>query len=84
MVTSKGKSPFTVFAPTGEAFAKIPKADPDALLMDKGKLIAVLSYHVVPGQTSGCVTVDAAKVTTAVILAVNGVIHVIDTVLMPK
>ena len=105
--TLKGKGPFTVFAPTDEAFAKIPKADLDALLMDKSKLTAVLTYHVVPGKiqskdikpgnvktvqgseltiakTSGGVTVDAAKVTSADIVADNGVIHVIDTVLMPK
>ena len=46
--TLKGKGPFTVFAPTDEAFAKIPKADLDALLKDKAKLIRVLTYHVVP------------------------------------
>ncbi len=48
--TLKGKGPFTVFAPTDEAFAKIPKADLDALLKDKAKLTAVLTYHVVPAQ----------------------------------
>ena len=48
--TLKGKGPFTVFAPTDEAFAKIPKADLDALLKDKAKLIRVLTYHVVPGR----------------------------------
>jgi uncharacterized surface protein with fasciclin (FAS1) repeats len=47
--TLKGKGPFTVFAPTDAAFAKIPKADLDALLKDKAKLTAVLTYHVVPG-----------------------------------
>ena len=47
--TLKGKGPFTVFAPTDDAFAKIPKADLDALLKDKAKLTAVLTYHVVPG-----------------------------------
>ena len=104
--TLKGKGPFTVFAPTDEAFAKIPKADLDALLKDKAKLTAVLTYHVVSGKvmskdikpgkvktvqgsdltiaTAGGVTVDAAKVTTADIAADNGVIHVIDSVLMPK
>ena len=104
--TLKGKGPFTVFAPTDEAFAKVPKADLDALLKDKAKLTAVLTYHVVSGKvmskdikpgkvktvqgsevtiaTAGGVTVDAAKVTTADIAADNGVIHVIDTVLMPK
>ena len=104
--TLKGKGPFTVFAPTDEAFAKIPKADLDALLKDKAKLTAVLTYHVVAGQmlakdvkpgkvktvqgseltlaTAGGVTVDGAKVIKADIVADNGVIHVIDTVLMPK
>ena len=104
--TLKGKGPFTVFAPTDEAFAKVPKADLDALLKDKAKLTAVLTYHVVAGQvmskdikpgkvktvqgsdvtiaTAGGVTVDAAKVTKADIVADNGVIHVIDTVLIPK
>ena len=104
--TLKGKGPFTVFAPTDDAFAKVPKADLDALLKDKAKLTAVLTYHVVPGKvmakdikpgkvktvqgseltlaTTGGVTVDAAKVSTADIVADNGVIHVVDTVLMPK
>ena len=104
--TLKGKGPFTVFAPTDDAFAKVPKADLDALLKDKAKLTAVLTYHVVPGRvmakdikpgkvktvqgneltlaTTGGVTVDAARVSTADIAADNGVIHVVDTVLMPK
>ncbi len=104
--TLKGKGPFTVFAPTDEAFAKIPKADLDALLKDKAKLTAVLTYHVVPGKvmakdvkagmvktvqgssltigTMGGVTVDSAKVVKTDIAADNGVIHVIDSVLMPK
>jgi uncharacterized surface protein with fasciclin (FAS1) repeats len=94
--TLKGKGPFTVFAPTDEAFAKVPKADLDALLKDKAKLTAVLTYHVVPGKvksvqgseltigTAGGVTVDIAKVVAADVAADNGVIHVIDTVLMPK
>jgi uncharacterized surface protein with fasciclin (FAS1) repeats len=104
--TLKGKGPFTVFAPTDEAFAKIPKADLDALLKDKAKLTAVLTYHVVPGKvmakdvkagkvktvqggeltigTTGGVTVDNAKVTKTDIAASNGVIHVIDTVVLPK
>jgi uncharacterized surface protein with fasciclin (FAS1) repeats len=104
--TLKGKGPFTVFAPTDEAFAKVPKADLDALLKDKAKLTAVLTYHVVPGKvmakdvkagkvksvqgaeltlgTSGGVTVDNAKVVKADIVADNGVIHVIDTVVIPK
>ena len=104
--TLKGKGPFTVFAPTDEAFAKIPKADLDALLKDKAKLTSVLTYHVVAGKvmaadvkagkvktvqgseltvsTSMGVTVDNAKVTKTDIIADNGVIHVIDTVMMPK
>ena len=104
--TLKGPGPFTVFAPTDAAFAKIPKAKLDALLKDKDKLTAVLTYHVVPGKvmaadvkagkvktvqgseltvsTKGGVKVDKAKVTKTDIAADNGVIHVIDTVLMPK
>ena len=104
--TLKGKGTFTVFAPTDDAFAKVPKADLEALLKDKAKLTAVLTYHVVPGKTmakdvkagkvktvqgneltiatAGGVTVDGAKVTTADVAASNGVIHVIDTVLIPK
>jgi uncharacterized surface protein with fasciclin (FAS1) repeats len=105
--TLKSKGPFTVFAPTDEAFAKIPKADLDALLKDKAKLTAVLTYHVVPGKvmaadvvklkeaktvqgglvkidTSDGVKVDNAKVVKTDIAASNGVIHVIDTVIMPK
>jgi uncharacterized surface protein with fasciclin (FAS1) repeats len=104
--TLKGPGPFTVFAPTDEAFAKIPKAELDALLKDKAKLSAVLTYHVVAGKvmakdvkagkvksvqgseltlgTTGGVTVDAAKVVQADILADNGVIHVIDSVVLPK
>jgi uncharacterized surface protein with fasciclin (FAS1) repeats len=104
--TLKGKGPFTVFAPTDEAFAKIPKADLDALLKDKAKLTAVLTYHVVPGKvmaadvkagmvktvqggsltvsTTGGVKVDAANVVKTDIVADNGVIHVIDSVVLPK
>jgi uncharacterized surface protein with fasciclin (FAS1) repeats len=104
--TLKGKGPFTVFAPTDAAFAKIPKADLDALLKDKAKLTAVLTYHVVPGKvmaadvkagkvktvqgseitisTTGGVMVDKAKVTATDIVAANGVIHVIDTVIITK
>jgi uncharacterized surface protein with fasciclin (FAS1) repeats len=104
--TLKGKGPFTVFAPTDEAFAKIPKADLDALLKDKAKLTAVLTYHVVSGKvmakdvkagkvktvqgseltlgTAGSVTVNGAKVVKADIAADNGVIHVIDSVVLPK
>ena len=104
--TLKGKGPFTVFAPTDEAFAKVPKADLDALLKDKAKLTSVLTYHVVAGKvmandvkagkvksvqgseltlgTTGGVTVDNAKVVKADIVADNGVIHVIDSVVIPK
>ena len=104
--TLKGKGPFTVFAPTDAAFAKIPKADLDALLKDQAKLTAVLTYHVVAGKvmaadvkagkvktvqgseltisTTGGVMVDKAKVTATDIVADNGVIHVIDSVIMPK
>ncbi len=104
--TLKGPGPFTVFAPTDEAFAKIPKAQLDALLADKAKLTAVLTYHVVPGKvmakdvkagkvksvqggeltltTAGGVMVDNAKVTAVDIVADNGVIHVIDSVVLPK
>jgi uncharacterized surface protein with fasciclin (FAS1) repeats len=104
--TLKGPGPFTVFAPTDAAFAKIPKADLDALLKDKAKLTAVLTYHVVPGKvmakdvkagnvktvqggeltlgTTGGVTVNQAKVVKADVVASNGVIHVIDSVVLPK
>ena len=104
--TLKGEGPYTVFAPTDAAFAKIPKADLDALLADKAKLSAVLTYHVVPGKvmskdvkagkvktvegspltvsTMGGVKVDNANVTAVDIVADNGVIHVIDTVVMPN
>ena len=104
--TLKGKGPYTVFAPTDEAFAKIPKADLDALLANKEKLSAVLTYHVVPGKvmakdvkagdvatvngktikitTANGVVVNTSKVTATDIDASNGVIHVIDSVLMPK
>ena len=104
--TLKGKGPFTVFAPTDAAFAKVPKQDLDALLADKSKLVAVLTYHVVPGSvmakdvkpgkvktvqgsdltvsTSGGVKVDSANVVKTDIVADNGVIHVIDSVVMPK
>jgi uncharacterized surface protein with fasciclin (FAS1) repeats len=104
--TLKGPGPFTVFAPTDAAFAKIPKADLDALLKDKAKLTAVLTYHVVGGKvmaadvkagkvksvqgsditvtTANGVMVDGAKVTSVDIVADNGVIHVIDSVILPK
>jgi uncharacterized surface protein with fasciclin (FAS1) repeats len=104
--TLKGPGPFTVFAPSDEAFAKIPKDKLDALIKDKAALTKVLTYHVVPGKvmakdvkagkvktvqgqevtlaTTGGVTIDGAKVVATDVAASNGVIHVIDTVIMPK
>ena len=109
--TLKGKGPFTVFAPTDAAFAALPSGTVDMLLKpeNKAKLVAVLTYHVVPGKvmaadimgkkassktvqgdtlaidaTGSAVKVDEATVTKADIVADNGVIHVIDKVLMPK
>jgi uncharacterized surface protein with fasciclin (FAS1) repeats len=108
--TLKGPGPFTVFAPTDDAFAKLPAGTVDNLLKpeNKEKLVAILTYHVVPGKvmaaqvtqlnsaktvngesvainaTGHAVMVDDAKVIKADILCSNGVIHVIDTVLMPK
>ena len=108
--TLKGKGPFTVFAPTDEAFAKLPAGTVEDLLKpeNKEKLVGILTYHVIPGKvmsgdiagkktdvatvqgsklsvdaTSG-VKVDNASVVTADIEASNGVIHVIDTVVLPK
>jgi uncharacterized surface protein with fasciclin (FAS1) repeats len=104
--TLSGAGPFTVFAPTDEAFAKIPKAQLDKLIKDKKKLAAVLTYHVVPGAVMAAdvsamataktvngaeITINAANgvkindatVISADIATTNGVIHVIDTVLMP-
>ena len=107
--TLKGDGPFTVFAPTDEAFAALPAGTVDSLLLpeNKDQLTAILTYHVVPGAvtsdqlagqrlsvatvngaevhidgTDG-VTVEDATVTTADIIASNGVIHVIDSVLLP-
>jgi uncharacterized surface protein with fasciclin (FAS1) repeats len=105
--TLKGKGPFTVFAPTDEAFAKIPADQLNALLADKEALKKVLTYHVVPGKvmakdvvklqsaktvegqsikidTTMGVKVDNANVIKTDILASNGVIHVIDTVILPN
>jgi uncharacterized surface protein with fasciclin (FAS1) repeats len=108
--TLKGEGPFTVFAPTDAAFAKLPAGTLEALLKDKAKLTAVLTYHVVPGRIAaadvmkagraapatvqgqklnvrvqnGKVLVDEATVVTADIMASNGVIHVIDTVILPE
>ena len=104
--TLKSDGPFTVFAPTDEAFAALPEGTLEALLADKEKLTAVLTYHVVAGKVmasdvvkideaatvqGGKVTVDAsngvkinnATVVKADIVTTNGVIHVIDTVLIP-
>jgi len=104
--TLRGDGPFTVFAPTDDAFAKLPKATLDGLLKDKSKLASVLTYHVVAGKvlaadvvklteaktvqgqsvkidTTSGVTVDGARVLKTDVPATNGVIHVIDTVIMP-
>ena len=107
--TLKGKGPFTVFAPTDAAFAKLPEGTVEGLLKpeNKDKLAAILTYHVIPAKvmsgdiagkslkvetvqgskvsvnaTSG-VMVDKANVVTADVVASNGVIHVIDTVILP-
>ena len=110
--TLRSKGPFTVFAPTDDAFAKLPKGTVDGLLKDIPKLKAVLTYHVVSGKVMAAdvvklktaktvqgqeVKIDAAKrhlhinpkindanVVKADVLADNGVIHVIDKVLLPK
>jgi uncharacterized surface protein with fasciclin (FAS1) repeats len=108
--TLSGEGPFTVFAPTNEAFAKLPKGTVESLLKPEGKekLTAILTYHVVPGKVMAAdvakikeaetvqggkvrvsasdkgVAIDGAKVVKADIECANGVIHVIDSVLMPK
>jgi uncharacterized surface protein with fasciclin (FAS1) repeats len=107
--TLQGAGPFTVFAPTDEAFAKLPKGTVEDLLRpeNKAKLVGILTYHVVPGKVmaadvktmkvktvngqsldvkvaDGAVTVDNAKVIKTDVAASNGVIHVIDTVVLPK
>ena len=103
----QGEGPFTVFAPTDEAFAKLPEGTIEALLADKEKLTQILTYHVVSGAVTsdavvklseaktvagimapievkwGDVYVGGAKVVTADIQASNGVIHIIDTVMLP-
>ncbi len=105
--TLKGEGPFTVFAPTDEAFARLPAGTVEALLADKEKLTAILTYHVVAGKVkakqvvtlneattvqggtvkirvvNGQVLVNDAKVIATDVKASNGVIHVIDTVLIP-
>lgn len=108
--TLKGEGPYTVFAPTDAAFEKLPDGTLDSLLREENrdKLIAILSYHVVPGKVTSeqaaglsdattveggelsisrsgnSVMINDATVTTADIEASNGVIHVIDTVLLPN
>jgi len=106
--TLKGKGPFTVFAPTDEAFAKLPEGTLDKLLKDKESLKKVLLYHVVSGMVKsgdvvklnkaetvsgqtvkikvkdGVVMINDSKVITADVSASNGVIHIIDTVLLPE
>ncbi len=107
--TLKGKGPFTVFAPTDEAFAKLPEGTVESLLKpeNKDKLVAILTYHVVAGKvkaadvvklteaktvqgksvkiqvTDAGVKVDDAKVVKTDIECANGVIHVIDSVILP-
>jgi uncharacterized surface protein with fasciclin (FAS1) repeats len=106
--TLKGEGPFTVFAPTDEAFAALPEGTVDALLLpeNRDQLVSILTYHVVPGKvmsgdlsngmeaatvqganvtimTEGGVKVNDANVVTADIEASNGVIHVIDAVILP-
>lgn len=104
--TLKGEGPFTVFAPTDEAFAALPEGTVESLLADPEALAAILTYHVVAGKvmstdlsdgmmaktvngaditimTAAGVMVNEANVTAADIEASNGVIHVIDTVLIP-
>lgn len=105
--TLQGAGPFTVFAPTDEAFAKLPAGALDKLLADKAALRQVLLYHVVPGRVmaadvvkltsaktaagpsarvrtmNGNVMIDGARVVRTDVAATNGVIHVIDSVIMP-
>lgn len=108
--TLKGSGPFTVFAPTDEAFAKLPAGTVESLLKpeNRDQLVAILTYHVVPGTVmaadvvklseaktvngadltikvvDGSVRIDQATVLKTDIVASNGVIHVIDTVMLPK
>lgn len=106
--TLKGTGPFTVFAPTDAAFAKLPAGTVEGLLNDKAKLTSVLTYHVVPGKVmaadvvkldgattvngqsvtikvvDGKAQIDNATVVQADIETSNGVIHVIDTVILPQ
>ena len=108
--TLSGPGPFTVFAPSDAAFAKLPAGTVEGLLKDKAALTSILTYHVVPGKVmaadvlkmksgqpatvngqkvnivvrDGKVFVDGAQVVTTDIVTTNGVIHVIDSVIMPK
>ncbi len=106
--TLSGTGPFTVFAPTDEAFAKLPAGTVDALLKDKEKLASILTYHVVSGQVTAAdavklteaktvngqsfkivagkdgVMIDNANVVKTDIMTSNGVIHVIDRVILPQ
>ncbi len=106
--TLKGEGPYTVFAPTDEAFAKLPEGTVEALLKDKEALTEILLYHVVSGKVTsgevvkltsaktvegkevmikvseGSVYINESKVTSADVMASNGVIHVIDAVLIPE
>jgi uncharacterized surface protein with fasciclin (FAS1) repeats len=105
--TLKGDGPFTVFAPTDEAFAKLPAGTVESLLNDKKKLAQILTYHVIPGKVmssevttgavqtvqgqplnvvvdKGAVKVNEAQVVQADVIASNGVIHVIDSVVLPQ
>ena len=107
VATLKGAGPYTVFAPTDAAFAKLPEGALENLLKDQDKLAAVLTYHVVPGKVmsadvkpgkvktvqgqsltlatkSGAVLVNDARVIKTDITASNGVIHVIDSVVLPN
>jgi uncharacterized surface protein with fasciclin (FAS1) repeats len=105
--TLSGNVPFTVFAPTDEAFAELPAGTVEALLKDIPKLVNILTYHVLEGKvlsdglvnitsaktiqgqnididTENGVKINQAQVTTPDILASNGVIHVINSVILPK
>jgi len=106
--TLKGDGPYTVFAPSDEAFAKLPEGTVEALLKDKEQLRAVLGYHIVSGKvlardamkldsaktvegrslsitrTDGGLKIDGATVVRADVMASNGVIHVIDSVMVPR
>jgi uncharacterized surface protein with fasciclin (FAS1) repeats len=103
----KNQGPFTIFAPSDDAFAKLPRGTMKALMRDKVRLAQLLTHHIVPGKIvvaqvkpgavktiqgdaitltsdNGKVTIDGANVTQSDLLADNGVIQVIDTVMMPK